>query len=254
MTYPDGYIRTVWLYDGNVNFLKGKRIPLFIVALIFLVLVSVPLTAALTFIQCLQKISHYRLLAWVTKLQPLFDACTGPYKIKHRYWTGLPLLTRVCLFLVFSLNIFGDPFINLLAIVATVFSLLTYLSIIGGVYKSWWLNVIKSAFIINLGLLSTAGLYKVVADVSIAPITNTSTCIAFILFMVIVLYHVITKVSETKSCGKVATANIKKFINNCWQREIKLESVNENITKNGLESIVTHSEVELREPLLDIGY
>ena len=249
LTYPDGHIKAVWLYDGNVDFLEGKHIPLFIVALVFLVLVSVPFTAFLTFTQCLQKISHNKLLVWVTKLQPLFDAYTGPYKIKHRYWTGLLLLVRVCLFLVFSLNIFGDPIINLLAIVATAFSLFAYLSIIGGVYKFWWLNVIESAFIMNLGLLSAAGLYKMAGDMSIALITYTSTSIAFVIFIVIVLYHIIIKVSETK-CGKVTVANIKKFVNSLRQRETELEPVDKYITKNGLESIVTYSEVELREPLL----
>ena len=251
LTYPDGYVGMVWLYDGNVDFLKGKHIPLFVVALAFLVLVSAPFTATLTFIQCLQKISHYKLLAWVTKLQPLFDAYTGPYKIKHRYWTGMLLLARICLFLVFSLNIFGDPIINLLAIIACMFSLFAYLSIIGGVYKCWWLNVIESAFIMNLGLLSAAGLYKVAAesDVSIAPITYTSTGIAFILFTVIVLYHVVAKVSETKY-GEVLIAKIKKYINKYQQQTTELESEEENITENSLESTVTHSEVELREPLL----
>ena len=249
LIYPDGYVQTVWLYDGNINFLKGKHIPLFTVALVFLILVSAPFTVTLTFIQCLQKISHYKLLVWVTKLQPLFDAYTGPYKIKHRYWTGVLLLVRVCLFLVFSLNIFGDPIINLLAIVACTFSLFAYLSITGGVYKFWWLNVIESAFIMNLGLLSAAGLYKVAADVSIAPITYTSTSIAFILFVVIVLHHIVTKVSETKY-GEVLIANIKKFVNNRQQQETELESVDESITENSLESTVTYSEVELREPLL----
>ena len=68
LTYPNGYIRRVWLYDGNVDFLKGKHIPLFTVALIFLILVSIPFTVTLACIQWLQKISHYKLLFWVIKL------------------------------------------------------------------------------------------------------------------------------------------------------------------------------------------
>ena len=35
ITYPDGYTKTVWLYDGNVDFLKGKYIPLFIATLYY---------------------------------------------------------------------------------------------------------------------------------------------------------------------------------------------------------------------------
>ena len=252
LTYPDGYVRTVWLYDGNVEFLRGKHIPLFQVALFFLIIVSVPFTATLTCIQCLQKISHYKLLLWVVKLQPLFDAYTGPYKIKHRYWTGLLLFIRVCLYLVFSLNIFGDPIINLLTIAVCMFTLFAYLSIIGGVYKLWWLNVIETAFIMNVGLLSTAGLYNVAAGVAITPITYTSTSFAFILFVSITLFHITAKVSRMKY-GQVLIANIKKLYNNCWLRNSELESVVENITEESsenTESLVTYSEVELREPLL----
>ena len=64
-------------------------------------------------IQCLQYRSRYRILAWVRRLKPLFDAYTGPYKDKHRYWPGLLLVVRVALFLVFSVNVFGDPAISL---------------------------------------------------------------------------------------------------------------------------------------------
>ena len=77
----------------------------------------------------------FRMFFWV-RSYPLFDAYTGPYKVKHRYWTGLLLLVRVCLFLIFSLNSLGDPTVNLLATVTITFCLLSYMSIIGGIYKA----------------------------------------------------------------------------------------------------------------------
>ena len=252
LTYPDGYVRRVWLYDGNMDFFKGKHIPLFTVALVFLILVSIPFTATLMCIQWLQRFSHHKLLVWVIKLQPLFDAYTGPYKIKHRYWTGLLLLIRVCLFLVFSLNIFGDPIINLLTIVACMFSLFAYLSIFGGVYKLWLINVIETAFIMNLGLLSAAGLYKVAANVSITPITYTSTGIAFLLFVAIVSYHLIARMSQTK-CGQILIARVKKMYHSLRQRRITLDTEEDIISDSDCsDNIVTYSEVELTEPLLVI--
>ena len=42
VVYPDGHQRRVWLYDGNVDYLKGKHIPLFIAALILLIFLSIP--------------------------------------------------------------------------------------------------------------------------------------------------------------------------------------------------------------------
>ena len=250
LIYPDGYVRRVWLYDGNVDFLKRKHIPLFTVALVFLILVSIPFTATHMCIQWLQRISHYKLFFWVIKLQPLFDAYTGPYKIKHRYWTGLLMLVRVCLFLVFSLNIFGDPVINLLTIVASMFTLLAYLSMIGGVYKLWWINLIETAFIMNLGLLSSAGLYKVAANVSITPITYTSTGIAFLLFVAIVSYHLIANMSQTK-CGQTLITRVKKTYHSFQQRRITIDIEEDIISdSDSSDNMVTYSEVELTEPLL----
>ena len=136
LAYPDGYHRRVWLYDGNVDYLTGKHIPLFIAALMLLILISIPFTVTLSCIQWLQKLSNRKVLFWVKRLQPLFDAYTGPYKIKHRYWTGLLLLIRVCLFLVFSFNTSGNPLINMLATSVSMSCLFAYLSLIGGVYKS----------------------------------------------------------------------------------------------------------------------
>ena len=57
----------VWLYDGNVPYLQGKHIPLFVVAALF-GLVSLPYTFILLFIPCLQKKSNVKLLFWVNRL------------------------------------------------------------------------------------------------------------------------------------------------------------------------------------------
>ena len=135
LVYPDGYHRRVWLYDGNVDYLQRKHIPLFIAALILLLFVSTPYSAVLFFIQWLQRWSSFKVFFWIRKLHPLFDAYTGPFKINHRYWTGLLLLVRVCLFLIFSLNTLSDPTVNFLAIIAVSFCLLTYISLVGGIYK-----------------------------------------------------------------------------------------------------------------------
>ena len=58
LTYPDGYEKRVWLYDGNVEFLTGKHIPLFIATLLLLILLSIPYTLSLVSIQCLLTSSY----------------------------------------------------------------------------------------------------------------------------------------------------------------------------------------------------
>ena len=57
------------------------------------------------------------------KLKPLLDAYQGPHKEKFRYWTGLMLLLRIVLSIVFASNTLGDPRVNLLAITVALFGL-----------------------------------------------------------------------------------------------------------------------------------
>ena len=159
LIYPDGYQRKVWLYDGNIKFLSGKHIPLFIASLVAFIALSFPYTISLISIQWLQRISHYRALFWVRKLILLFDAYTGPYKYKHRYWTGLLLLVQAIFLLIFSLNQSNNPAVNLLAIAVISIVLLLYLSYTK-VYKNWLYNILEMISFLNLSLLSVATYYQ----------------------------------------------------------------------------------------------
>ena len=97
----------VWTYDGNVEYLKGKHVALFAVALFFLLFLFLPYTLLLIFGQCVRSMSVKRCL-WVsrcvrsTAFVSIMDAYHAPYNKKHRYWTGLMLLTRCLLFLAFA--------------------------------------------------------------------------------------------------------------------------------------------------------
>ena len=215
LVYPDNSKHWVWLYDGNVDYLKGQHVPLFLAGLFILIVLTIPYTAMLFSIQWLLRCSSYKVFFWVQKLHPLFDAYTGPYKIKHRYWTGLLLLIRACLILTFSVNTLGDPTINLLAIFVVAFCLLAYLSMIGGIYKQWWLNLIEISFITNLGILSGAvGLYQNVTTGPVSKITQTSVIIAIIIFVTIVLYHLVMAILKIRV--------LKEYMARCilWNRKV----------------------------------
>ena len=111
----------MWLYDGNIGYLSNKHTPLFIGALVCLVDLFLPYTLFLIFSQWLRsKSGQCRILFWVNhyRVLPFLDAYHAPYTDKHRYWTGLMLLVRCALFLLFAFNALGDPSIaiNLLAI------------------------------------------------------------------------------------------------------------------------------------------
>ena len=249
LEYPDGSVKRIWLYDGNLDYLKGKHIALFVAALLLLVFISLPYTVALLFIQCLQYRSRYRILAWVRRLKPLFDAYTGPYKDKHRYWPGLLLVVRVVLFLVFSLNVFGEPAICLLTIIVTMCCFL-YFTVItfGGIYKNIVLNFIEYSFFLNLGILSSATLFTTLTDGDQAAVVYTSVAIALATFMIIIIYHILVRVTKEQQRQRF----IQWFITK--QKAIKSmvkNSYGKNSQNVHLQPATHNSFIELREPLLE---
>ncbi len=88
ISYPDGSEVAVWRYDGNVSYLSGKHIPLFLFAMLVLLLLFLPYTVLLTFGQWIQRKSAIRLFSWITdyRVKSFLDAYHGPFKDKHRYW------------------------------------------------------------------------------------------------------------------------------------------------------------------------
>ena len=244
LEYPNGHKKWIWLYDGNVEYLKGQHIYLFIVAFLLLFAVSLPYTAMLLFVQLLQKLSNHKIFFWVMKLYPLFDAYTGPYKLKHRYWTGLLLFARACLFLVFSLNLLGDPTVNLSAISLTALILCAYNSIIRGVYKQWWLNLVEVVFVFNLGTLSSLAHYQLASRRSLTPITYSSTGIAFLIFVAIIIYHIKIRITPIRweLYVKSKLSNLVKKTSTT--RTTKTPTLEEN-------TFVTSSSIDLRELLIE---
>ncbi len=243
-----GFIGRVWLYDGNVDYLKGKHIPLFMAALLVLLVLSLPYTTLLLFIQYLQLKSKHRALFWVGKFKPLFDSYTGPYKDKHRYWTGLLLLVRVMLFLIFSVNVFGDPAINMLTIAAAMFLLFSYVAGTNHVYKAKHLNVLEYSFFLNLGITSTASLYTSRTTNNQTAVIYTSVGISFVTFCVIVLYHIVITI---KSHCHWVTTRINRSIYQQQRNQNQETDQSNHTTHPQSNPQVPITFIELREPLLE---
>ena len=158
LEYPT-YNRRVWLYDANIDYLSGKHIPLFIVAVLVFLFLFLPYTLLLLFGQWLQAISHLKLFSWVNRLKPFMDSYQAPYKAKHRYWPGLLLVLRFVLLLVFALNPQQDPSVNLLAILVGIGLLVAWAWASGGVYRNWCLDALEGSFALNLIILVGATSY-----------------------------------------------------------------------------------------------
>ena len=154
----DGEALTVWLYDGNVRFLNGKHIPLFLAALLFLVAYIIPLTILLLAAPFLQSRRQYYVVKFVNKIKPLLDAYQGPYKNRYRFWTGVLLLVRVVLLTCFAFNTLGDPGVNLLVTQLVLLAIIPFT--VRGIYNKTGLNVLESFYLINLEIFASWTLFN----------------------------------------------------------------------------------------------
>ena len=183
----------VWTLSGKSYLHDKDHLGLLVCGLV-LAAVTLPFTLSLLFIQCLRSRSNMKVLFWVNKLKPFFDAYTGPYKDKYHFWTGFLLVVRIVLFV--SISATGSPMANLTLIIATASFLLFLMQ--QGIYKSRALNIIESFSLLNLIVFT--------ALTSYLKFENTAAVVCcvgsmFLLFCGIVVYHILKKLSVTRRWG-----------------------------------------------------
>ena len=211
---------TVWSYDGNIEYLKGEHIVLFTVAVVFLVVLFLPYTLLLTFGQCLRSLSLRR--RWIlrfthsTAFISIMDAYHAPYNRKHRYWTGLMLLTRCGLFLAFTTNYSSDQALVNSYITALVLSgILVIKTCSTEVYTKFWNSLLELSFLVNLVILSITLCYLQRTSTSdnsvICKSVTASISISFITFIGIVSHHAHLKIEGTEWYKSAKLVILKKF-------------------------------------------
>ena len=190
LEYPT-YNRMVWLYEANIDYLSGKHIPLFIVAVLVFLFLFLPYTFLLLFGQWLQAISHLRLFSWVNsaRLKPFIDSYHAPYKAKHRYWPGLLLMLRFVLLLVVALNPQQDPSVDLLVILVTSAFLVAWAWVSGGVYRNWCLDALECSFALNLIILVGATYHVKFSQRNQLAVGYTSVSLALATFIGILVFQ-----------------------------------------------------------------
>ena len=196
LNYPNGSHEMVWLPDATIKYLSRKHIPLFIVAVLILV-IGIAYTSIIFSWQWLLHYQDKTIFKWVRSQQlcHFIEPYHAPYVSKHRYWTGLLLFTRIVLYLVFALNVSGDPGVNLLAVIISVVGLLMIKGKIGQVYKSAFVDLIEMACYTNLGVLSTIKLKF--EDMKIINFTtHISGAFTMMLLVAIVSYHMYARLKS----------------------------------------------------------
>ena len=210
LEYPDGSSEMLWLPDATVKYLSGKHIPLFIAAVLIL-LVGLVYTALLFSWQWLLYLPRWRIFKWSRnpKIQTFIETYHKPYTPKHRYWTGLLLIVRVVLYLVAATNVSNDPTIALTAISFTVCCIFALMQFFGSrLYWKWPVDVLETFFYLNILSFVIFTWYSLDSPASNREAAaNTSVIITFIALLLIILYHVymytsvFSKIHKTKLGG-----------------------------------------------------
>ena len=247
LEYPDGE-HAVWSFDGSLNYFNSKHGPLILAALLFLLLLFFPYTLLLFLGQWIQAKSDWKIFSWINKpsIKIFLDAYHAPYADKHRYWTGLLLLLRFILFLIFILNALAEPSINLLYISSAAIGIIAIGFVSEKIYKKWYLRALEVSFMVNLGILASATYHVRITGGNQAAVAYISIGIAFTTFIGIILYHIFLQMRDTK-LWKMIPKSIPDTLNISMRK--KQYDTLENSTEPSIAP--TTSSVELREPLLE---
>ena len=184
----------VWNVDGNIDYLGGKHAVLFAVSLFFLV-TGLVYTGLVFSSQWLQRYSGECCKSTrdpVVRLKPLIDAYTGPFKDKYRFWTGLCLIVRLMLTVVFSFTTTLQSKLNNYIMQLIVIVMIVLIAS-GRVYKDKRLSLLEILSYLNIIclcvmiVLFTDDSYSHV--VSINVIISISVSIEILLFFIIVTVH-----------------------------------------------------------------
>ena len=197
----------VWTYDGNIEYLKGKHVALFTVALLLLLFLFLPYTLLLTFGQCIRSMSVRK--RWVSQVirstvfVSIMDAYHAPYKRRHRYWTGFMLLMRCVLFLaIASFNRDSGISTNMYITTLVIITILIVKILATKIYNHLYLDLLELWFHLNLLVLSSTLCYLLTnstsSDSVLCKCTSASFSIIFITFFGILSYHAYLQLQKTR--------------------------------------------------------
>ena len=226
---------------------------LFAVALVFLVFLFLPYTLLLMFGQCIRSIptQRRRVLRFLNSAAfvSIMDAYHAPYNNRHRYWTGLMLLSRCVLFLAFSFNYSDSGLLaNMYITTLVLIGLLTIKACTTKVYKNSFVNILEICFLLNLVVLSGTINYLGYGD-NICICMSASISVSIVISSGILAYHTYLQLNKT-----ICFNSIKDSILAKWRRHyhrLPADREEEDAPPaNPAQRLPTRSVVELREELL----
>ena len=201
--YNPNDVRTVWVIDGNMEYYSRHHIPLFIAAVLFLIIVLLPYTSYLLFVQVLQRLPR---LPCKLKRDGIFDAHVGPFKEKCRFWLGLLLFSYTVLVILHYFT-GGDQGTNLTALIVTCPLLLLLKILYGGVYKNKIVDVLESILFFIVFIFSAITLQLKTSNTgNITTVLYIMLTLMFFTIFVTVIYHLYSNFyTKSSNCTNLLT-------------------------------------------------
>ena len=121
-----------------------------------------------------------------------------PYNIGYQYWTGVFLMLRCILFLVFASNALQNSSTTLMSVTTAVL-VVTFVTraLTGRIYKSMYVDILEALFLLNLGILSVATSHVMLTGSNQQTVADISVGISFVLFLGIITYHMLNQLMRT---------------------------------------------------------
>ena len=197
-----------------------KTLFLLAVAILVLLILWLPYTCILLFVQCLQQCGIEKLARFTARMQPFLDAHCGPFKAKHRYWFGTLLVARAIPLLIGASAPTDSDKITLLSTVIVVGVLLVMQS---RVYRKLYVFLSESLFLLNLLFYTASALFasSVGSEEDQKWFTTVSVTVTFVHFVVIVLFSTVRHIHHIccRRYQELANGNTPDFNSLSYQRD-----------------------------------
>ena len=144
--------------------------------------------------------SRRKWLRWLhsTAFISIMDAYHAPFNRKHRYWTGLLLLIRCFLLIIFITFSSNAIITNVFLILMVNTGLLIFkASIKDRIYKNITANVFENAHLLNLIALASLVLYFEIIHTSVCYCLTASISVALAMSVVTIVCHMYYKIRGT---------------------------------------------------------
>lgn len=227
-----------------------------VVTTLVLVFFFLPYTLILLLGYKLYRFSGKKYFRWLNRIKPLLESYYAPYTVQTRYWTGLLLLLRCFLYILFSTYSLTGSNKSLLAIILTFTAILALQLVLSlrfnhHLYKSFYNSILEIAVYINLIVVSAS----ILAGINPAALVYSLVGLVFATMLGITAYHFHILYTAKLQLWLQFEAKIVALRGKFYPKQKAgeappVDAVIKQTSSQDPHKLVTHSEIDLREPLL----